>query len=235
MKNLTEEQLKENYDRFIEAVDTIFDGERKDRLLHMYSEDELGVELTIAPASGKLHFHSAYVGGYIDHVMNVMHIANNMRKMFAHHGGIIDFTEEEMFFAAMHHDLGKLGTGDEPYYLPQTSEWHQKNKNEYFTHNPNLQYFDVTDRALWLLSKYGIMYSEKEMLGIMLADGLFNEARKKYWVSYSEDFQLKTQLPYIIHWADFMACRVEHSQYCQSIGVIPFTMSNGVTVENEDN
>ena len=28
---------------------------------------------------------------------------------------------------------------------------------------------------------------------------------KKYWISYNEDFQLKTDLPYIIHWADCMS------------------------------
>ena len=40
------------------------------------------------------------------------------------------FTQEELLFAAMHHDLGKLGDGTKPYYLPQDSEWHRKNKNE---------------------------------------------------------------------------------------------------------
>ena len=28
---------------------------------------------------------------------------------------------------------------------------------------------------LWLLNQYGITYTEKEMLGIMLTDGLYNE------------------------------------------------------------
>jgi hypothetical protein len=53
-----------------------------EQLLHMYSENELGIELTIAPASGKLHFHSAYVGGYIDHVMNVCKNSMCMMKHF---------------------------------------------------------------------------------------------------------------------------------------------------------
>ena len=75
-------------------------------------------------------------------------------------------------------DLGKLGDGVEPYYIPQTSEWHQKNKKEFFVHNPKLQYFDVTDRAFYLLNKYGISYTQKEQLGIMMADGLYNEATK---------------------------------------------------------
>jgi hypothetical protein len=54
------------------------------------------------------------------------------------------------------------------------------------------------------------------MLGIMLADGLYNEGTKKYWISYTEDFSLKTELPYILHWADHMSCRQEYMQYKMS-------------------
>ena len=151
--------------------------------------------------------------------MNVARNAHKLKKLFVEGGGYVNFTDEELFFAAFHHDLGKLGDGVEPYYVPQTSEWHQKNKKEFFTHNPKLQYFDVTDRAFWLLNKYGITYTQKEQLGIMMADGLYNEATKKYWISYNEDFQLKTDLPYIIHWADCMSTRQENSEYRVQNGI----------------
>lgn len=219
IRNYTPEQLEANYNKFIEAIKKVFTGERLEKLLHMYSADELGNELAIAPASGKLNFHSAYPGGYIDHVMNVARNAYKLKKMFEESGGHINFTDEELFFAAFHHDLGKLGDGKEPYYLPQESEWHQKNKKEYFTHNPKLQYFDVTDRAFWLLNQYGIKYTQKEQLGIHMADGLYNDATKKYFISYNEDFQVKTDLPYIIHWADHMSTRLENSEYRKSTGM----------------
>ena len=138
MRNYTPEQLQANYDKFIEAIKKVFSGERLEKLLHMYSENELGTELALAPASGKLNFHSAYVGGYIDHILNVARNAYKIKKMFEEGGGYVNFTDEELFFAAFHHDLGKLGDGAEPYYLPQTSEWHQKNKLEYFTPQPKV-------------------------------------------------------------------------------------------------
>jgi len=217
MKKYTDEQLQDNYDRFITEIKTNFSGDRLKALLHMYSDTELGLELAIAPASGKLHFHSAYRGGYIDHILNVVKNAFMQKKLFVHGGGILenDFSDEELAFAAFHHDLGKLGNGTESYYVPQADKWAQDKKNEYFSHNPNLQYFDVTDRAIWLLNNYNISFTEREQLGILLADGLFNEQRKKYWVSYSQDFQLKTMLPYIIHWADWMSCRQEFTQWDQ--------------------
>lgn len=219
IRNYNETQLEDNYNRFIAAIKKVFTGDRLEKLLHMYSPDELGNELAMAPASGKLNFHSAYPGGYIDHVMNVATNAYKIKKMFESSGGHINFTDEELLFAAFHHDLGKLGDGKEPYYLPQTSEWHQKNKKEYFTHNPKLQYFDVTDRAFWLLNQYGIKYTQKEQLGIHMADGLYNDATKKYFISYNEDFQVKTDLPYILHWADHMSTRIENSEYRKSTGM----------------
>jgi hypothetical protein len=215
MKEYTEEQLAQNYENFLNFIKKIFkdNPERLEKLLHMYSEDELGSELIFAPASGKAHFHSAYVGGYIDHVMNVCKNAYQLKKLFEAEGGNINFTNEELFFAALHHDLGKLGDGRKPYYIPESSDWHRKNQHSLFKPNPELHWMDVTDRALWLLNQYGIKYTEAEMLGIKLADGLYNEATKKYFINYADGGFLKTELPYLVHWADHMSCRIELGQY----------------------
>lgn len=206
----TEDEIVENYNKFIAFINKVFkDDSRLDKILHMYSEDELGMELSVAPASGKLHYHNAYIGGYVDHIMNVCKNAYKIKDVYLMGSLEQDFTDTEMFFAAIHHDLGKLGDGNSPYYVPAESEWHFKNKGTVFNINKNLHFMDVTDRALWLLNKYGIYYSETEMLAIKLADGLYNEATKPYLISWSEDFQLKTDLPYVIHWADNMAVRQE--------------------------
>jgi hypothetical protein len=215
MRNYTEQQLQENYEKFLNFIRKAFakQPERMEKLLHMYSEDQLGMELIMAPASGKAHFHSAYVGGYIDHVMNVCRNSIGQMNQFKNNGGIIDFEVEELLFAALHHDLGKLGDLGKPYYVEQESDWHRKNQGSLFKQNPNINYFDVTHRALWLLQEYGIKYTQKEMLGIMLADGLYNKGNEKYFISYDENFQLKTELPYLLHWADHMSCRIENSEY----------------------
>jgi hypothetical protein len=215
MRNYTEEQLKENYEKFLNFIRKAFvkQPERVEKLLHMYSEGELGMELVIAPASGKVQFHSAYVGGYIDHVMNVCKNAIGMMNQYKASGATIDFEIEELLFAALHHDLGKLGDNSGPYYVEQDSDWHRKNQGSVFKLNPDIHYMDVTHRALWLLQHYGIEFTQKEMLGIMLADGLYNKGNEKYFISYDENFQLKTDLPYLLHWADHMSCRIENNEY----------------------
>ena len=166
MRSYTAEQLQENYNKFIEALKKVFKGDRLEKLLHMYSEEELGTELALAPASGKLHFHSAYVGGYIDHVLNVARNSIRMKRVYEEGGVKVDFTDEELLFAAFHHDLGKLGTKELPLYMAETSDWHRKNQNSMFKHNGELHYMDESI-WFWLLNQYGITYTEKEMLGII--------------------------------------------------------------------
>jgi len=82
MKQKTEKELLKSYEDFIIALKKVFSGDRLEKLLHMYSEEELGRELVVAPASGKLNFHSAYIGGYIDHVMNVARNAYKMKNIY---------------------------------------------------------------------------------------------------------------------------------------------------------
>ena len=119
----TQQELEANYDRFIGIIKKYFTGERLEKLLHMYSEDELGTNLTISPASGSKHYHNAHFGGYIDHIFNVCKNSMKMKELFIAQGGIIDFTDEELIFCALHHDLGKLGILGEMHYIPNDNEY----------------------------------------------------------------------------------------------------------------
>lgn len=223
MNEYTAEQLQDNYNTFIETLTKVFSGERLKKLLHMYSETELGTELAMAPASGKAHFHNAYVGGYIDHVLNVVRNSNFMLSIFKQgFDGELGFTPEELFFSAFHHDLGKLGDGKNPYYLPETSDWHRKNQNSRFKITDKIVHMDVTDRALFLLQQYGIEYSENEMIGIKLADGMYNEAAVPYLKTYNPGQSLKNVLPNLVHWADHMSCRQEYVNWKQFEDDKPF-------------
>ena len=49
MHKYNEKQLEENYNKFIEVIKKSFDGERLEKLLHMYSMDELGPNLLVSP------------------------------------------------------------------------------------------------------------------------------------------------------------------------------------------
>ena len=204
-----EKQLEENYNKFIEALKKSFDGERLEKILHMYSMDELGPNLMLSPASGNKNYHNAYEGGYIDHVMNVARNSLRMMKLYQEAGGIIDFEQEELLFAAFHHDLGKLGDNGNMYYTKNDSDWHIKNRGELYKRNTDLSYLTHTDRTFFLLQKYGVTYTENEYFGIKLTDGMYDEDNVKYYKVFDVSKYLKTNIQYILHWADHMSTTIE--------------------------
>ena len=176
----TDAELKANYEKFLAIVNKYFTGERLKKLLFMYSDDELGGNLMISPASGNKNYHNAYEGGYIDHIFNVCKNALKMKKTFEEAGGVCDFTEEELIFVALHHDLGKLGTKEELHYAPNDSKWHVENRGELYKRNEKNSFMAINDRTLFTLSKYGIAINENEYFGIKLTDGLYDEDNEKY-------------------------------------------------------
>ena len=211
MKELTPEQIQENWNQLRQLINDTFKGERLDKLNHMY--DYFEARMCVAPASGKEHYHNAHVGGYVEHVLHVIDCAVKLKKLWEDSGATINFSDEELIFAAMHHDLGKVGDMDHDYYVPQESEWHRKNQGSIFTHNGELQYMTVTDRAIFLLSQFEISMTEWEYVGLRLTDGLYEEANKSYYMTYNPDFSLKSNIAYILHQADSMATHIEHDNW----------------------
>ena len=205
----TEQELKQNYDKFIAIIKKYFTGERLEKLLFMYSEDELGGNLIVSPASGNKNYHNAYEGGYIDHIFNVCKNALKMKKTFEEAGGVCDFTEEELIFVALHHDLGKLGTKEELHYIPNDSKWHVENRGELYKRNEKNSFMAITDRTLFTLSQYGIVINENEYFGIKLTDGLYDEDNEKYFKVFDTSKYLKSNIQYIMHWADHMSTIIE--------------------------
>ena len=211
MKELTPEQIQHNWGNLRQLIDAEFTGERLEKLNEMY--DYFEERMMFAPASGKEHFHNCHAGGYVEHVMHVTMSALQIKQLWEKNGATINFTDEELVFAALHHDLGKIGDLAEDYYTPNDSDWHRKNQGLVYKHNGNLQYMSVTDRALFLLQHFGISMSENEYIGLMLTDGLYEEANKSYYIGYSPDRALKTNIAYILHQADMMATHIEFDQW----------------------
>ena len=214
MKKLTAEQIEMNWQTLIDLIEKYISEDRKENLLKFY--EDFKDRMMFAPASGKGHYHNAMPGGYVEHILHIINHSLEIKEVWEKNDAMINFTEEELVFAAMHHDLGKVGDLDNEYYIPQTSDWHRTNRGEVYTHNPDLQYMKVPDRGLWLLQHYGVKVTDKEYIGIKLTDGLYDEANKSYLMSYNPDWALRSNLPYILHQADMMATHIEYDQWKRS-------------------
>ena len=212
MKELTPQQIQENWEKLRSLINETFAGERLDDLNKMY--DYFEERMMLAPASGKEHFHNAHAGGYVEHVLHITDLVIQIWDLWGKNGATIDdFDKEELIFAALHHDLGKVGDLADDYYVINESDWHRKNQGMIYKHNPNIQYMTVTDRAIWLLQHFGIKMSENEYLGLRLTDGMYEEANKGYYISYMPHKQLRSNIAHILHQADMMASKIEYDEW----------------------
>jgi len=213
--SLSAEQIQKNYEKHLKIIDTYL-GDRKESIKSMISHME--ETYVMAPASGKSWYHNAFAGGYVDHVNRVVEYAVKQSRLYKEMGGTIDFSEEELVFAALFHDLGKIGDGDSPNYIPQTDKWRQDKLSEMYTYNPDLDFMLIPDRSLFILQKFGIKVSQKEWLGIRLHDGVFDKANEAYFFSNVESSRQKTSIVSILHSADFLASKVEYDKWKENGG-----------------
>jgi len=204
---VTEAQIKEQYEQFMALI---AEDERSEQLKVMY--DVFDTRLIEAPAAMRVHWHNCFPGGYLDHVLRVQRASMKVAKTYKEIGGTLNFTKQELTFAALHHDLGKLGDIDSPYYIDQESDWHRRTIGEFYKMNPQMQYMNVTDRAVFMLQHFGIVITQAEWLAIKLSDGLYDEANKGYLKNSIYPYPMHTNLPYIIHTADYLSSNAERDQ-----------------------
>jgi len=213
--SLSAEQISKNYEKHLKIIDTYI-GDRKEAVKSMIKHME--DTYVMAPASGKTWYHNAFAGGYVDHVNRVVEYAVKQSRLYKEMGGTVDYTEEELVFAALFHDLGKIGNGDAPNYIPQTDKWRQDKLSEMYTYNPELDFMLIPDRSLFILQKFGITVNQKEWLGIRLHDGVFDKANEAYFFSNVESSRIKTSIVSVLHSADFLASKVEYDMWKQNGG-----------------
>lgn len=204
--NLSPEQLQANFNKLLSIIDDNITGERGKKLRELH--ESMGERIATAPASSKLSFHNAFPGGYVLHILNVIETSLEIMSLWKKMKASVDFNSEELIFSAICHDLGKIGDLKNDYYIPCDEAWMIK-KGQVYTTNPVLQYMKVPDRSLFLLQEFGIKTTMKEYLTIKIHDGLYEKGNESYFMSFNEDYELKTIMPYILHQADLLCSKME--------------------------
>jgi hypothetical protein len=191
----------------MEYIEKYISGTRKEALVKMY--EELSDRVLTAPASSHSTRHNCFPGGYIDHVNRVVKTAINLYSVWTEAGAATHkYTLEEVVFAAINHDLGKVGSRTHEYYVPNDSDWHVK-RGQIYKISDKLTFMKVPDRSLFTLQEFGIAVSENEYLAIKLHDGLYGKGNESYLMGGAPEFSLKTDLPILLHHADHLATLIE--------------------------
>ena len=208
---LTAEQIQDNGNKFLSIIDEHISEPRCSELKSFY--ETYAERIMLMPASHKKEYHNAFPGGYVDHVLRVVQCALKLNKVWVEMGvDTSTYTVEELVFASLNHDLGKMGDEQNESYIPQTDQWRKEKLGEDYKFNDRLEYMSVPDRGLHLLMSHGVTFSRNEMLAIKLHDGLYDDANKPYLMSWSPETKPRTALVFIVHQADLMAARIEFEQ-----------------------
>jgi hypothetical protein len=206
--NLTAEQIQDNWNELMRVIETNISSPRKEKLLEFYNQ--YSERLMLMPAAHKKEYHNAFPGGYVEHVLRVIRCAIKQANLWEDEGADMStFTNEELVFSALNHDLGKMGDEEQDSYIPQTDQWRREKLGEDYMFNTKVPFASVPDRGLFLLQSHGIQYSFNEMIAIQTHDGLYDEANKKYLMAFMPEQKPRTSLPFILHQADLMAARIE--------------------------
>jgi len=108
------EQIKVNFEAFNGVLEANFEDERLEKLKTL--TENLKERMMFAPASTKDWFNNAFPGGYLDHVLRVNKIANQLHKLYAFHNANETYTGEELNFVSLFSQLGKLGDWNNEYF-----------------------------------------------------------------------------------------------------------------------
>ena len=207
---INQEQMDNNWTELMSIIDKHFEGEQKENILKLHSDFE--DEYKTAPASGRPNYHNCFKGGYLDHILHVIKNSLMIKRQYESNGVKVIHSDSDVVLAAMFHDLGKLGDGTQPYYKYQTDDWRRKKLKEYYTHNKDLDYMIVHDRALWLLAKYHVDVNPHVYKAILCADGLFDPAAETYFRSYVDTRHV---LGSIVHFGDWLSTICEKQNWMQ--------------------
>lgn len=201
------EDAEKQWDILMQTIDNFISSPRKEALTKMY--ESLAEKICTAPASSHSSRHNCFPGGYIDHVNRVVKCSIRLYETWIELGSnTSNYTKEEVVFSAINHDLGKIGSTTEDYYIPNDSKWHVE-RGQIYKINGKLNFMKVPDRSIFTLQQFGIPFSENEYLAIKLHDGLYGKGNESYFMAGQPEFALKTDLPILLHHADHLATLVE--------------------------
>ena len=95
--SLSAEQIEKNWNEYRKRVNDLFPN-RSASLNKMY--DYFEERMAMMPASSVDHFHNAFEGGYVDHVLRVMDCAESLYNTWEASGASVDgFSKEELLLS----------------------------------------------------------------------------------------------------------------------------------------
>lgn len=153
------ELIKKNWNIFKTILNRLGDN-NLDALL-----DGLGERLCIAPANSNNKQYGCYPGGI---VVTSTKLAKSMQSLNEFHGNPVDI--KSVYKVGLLHDIGRVGTMEADWLLPQDSDWHREKLGNEFKINFDLPKLTHLQRTLFLLSHFQVRLTEEEFFALVSLD-----------------------------------------------------------------
>jgi len=127
--------------------------------------EELGERICIAPANSNNKQYGCYPGGI---VVTSTKLAKAMQALNEFHGTPVDI--KSVYKVGLLHDLGRVGTIESDWLLPQDSDWHREKLGNEFKINFDLPKLTHLQRTLFILNHFQVKLTEEEYFALVSLD-----------------------------------------------------------------
>lgn len=127
--------------------------------------EKLGERICIAPANSNNKQYGCYPGGI---VVTSIKIAKAMQALNDFHGTPVDI--KSVYKVGLLHDIGRLGTIESDWLLPQDSDWHREKLGNEFKINFDLPKLTHLQRTLFILNHFQVKLTEEEYFALVSLD-----------------------------------------------------------------
>lgn len=188
--------LTERYQTLKSIVENSSRGEEFRKLMYWL---ENNTEYLTAPASTK--YHLSKESGLLEHSCNVAETLIRLKKSMTM--GTEDVSMESCIIVGLLHDVGKVGSPDNPLYVKNEPTEKQKKygypANPPYRWNNDLIHMNHAVRSLYTVSEH-MRLTEEEAQAIIYHDGQY--IPDNISVQHRE-----CKLAVLLHWADYWSCR----------------------------
>ena len=154
---MNERELTELWTAYTKLAEKITDhGDGIDRML-----EDLGDRILMCPAEPRNDSPGCEPGGLVQQAITV---AKGMKKL--NDGFSMGTTTESILLVGLFHEIGKVGSLEEPYFVPEEEGWRREKLGAFYKPNERLGRMTIPERSLFLLNHYGVKLTEEEFMAI---------------------------------------------------------------------
>lgn len=155
---MNERELTDLWTSYAKLAEKIGSGRREaiDRML-----DYFGERMIMCPAEPRNDSPGCEPGGLVHQAITVAKGMKRMNDTFEMGASV-----ESILVVGLFHEIGKVGSLEEPYFVPEEESWRREKLGSFYKPNERISRMTVPERSIYLLQHFGVNLNEEEFLAI---------------------------------------------------------------------